>query len=65
MTTQDDFRWAAAAWRETLRKCTLSLAAQLERKGRAHMSLPAMRVEGREQIELAKKLREQARRAGL
>jgi len=65
MATKDDFVWAVAAWRETLRRCTLSLAAQLERKGRAHMALPAMRVEGREQMELAKSLRAKARKAGL
>lgn len=65
MTAKEDLEWATAAWRETLRRCVLSLAARLERVGRGHMKLDAMAVEGREQVELAKVLREDARKAGL
>jgi hypothetical protein len=65
MATQDDFRWAAAAWRETLRRCTLSLAAGLERKARTFMAVPATKLDGQETMELAKALREEARKAGL
>lgn len=64
MTTQDDFRWAEAAVRETVRRSTLSLAARLEREGRRFMSVPATKAEGLEQLELAKSLRAELRKAG-
>ncbi|WP_343638982.1 hypothetical protein [Roseateles sp.] len=34
MATQKDIEWAKEAWRETLRRCLRSLAAQLETDAR-------------------------------
>jgi len=61
----DTHAWAEQALRRTIARCVRSLIAELDRKGRAHMRIAAMRVEGREQVELAKSLREDAKRAGL
>ena len=40
------------------------LIAQLERQGRAASRIPAMKVEGREQLDLAARLRDEAKRTG-
>ena len=55
---------AAAALRETLRRCVLSLVAELQNKGRANLRIEAMRVEGAEQVAQADAIRRAAQRGG-
>lgn len=64
MTTHEDFRWAATAWRMTLRRCALSLAAGLERDARRLQAVKATQLDAAENMALAKVLREEARKAG-
>ncbi len=65
MGAKDDFAWAAAAWRETLRRCVLSLAAGLDREARRYGANKATRIEAAEQKAYAESLRKQAREKGL
>lgn len=65
MPNTDPNKRAAAHLKATLSRCVNDLIDDLERGGRAHMALPCMAVEGRAQVEMADKLREQARKAGL
>lgn len=66
MTTNEKTReWAAAAVRETLRRCVLILCAQLQRQGRANLGIDSMRTEGAGQLEAAKAIRSRSKKAGL
>jgi len=56
---------ARRAVKAAISRCVRGLIADLNDAGRAHMAIPAMRVEGREQLALADKLRKRAERAGL
>ncbi|MGQ3051070.1 MAG: hypothetical protein ACT6S0_04735 [Roseateles sp.] len=65
MPKNDPHKLAKRSLRAVLSRCVNDLIDDLERGGRAHMALPCMKVEGRAQVDLAGKLREQARKAGL
>lgn len=65
MATTDPHTLAKRALKATLSRCVNDLIDDLERGGRAHMAVACMKVEGRAQVDLAGKLREQARKAGL
>lgn len=56
---------AARSLKAALSRCVNDLIDDLERGGRAHMAVACMKVEGRAQVALASKLREQAKKAGL
>lgn len=55
---------AAAAMRAEMARAIRGLIAQLEREGRASLRIPALKVEGREQLAIAARLRDEARRSG-
>lgn len=61
----DPHTLAKRAVKAALTRCVRGLIADLDREGRAHMALDCMRVEGREQVALADKLRKRAEKAGL
>ncbi len=56
---------AKRAVKAALTHIVRGLIADLDGAGKAHMAIPAMRVEGREQVALADKLRKRAEKAGL
>lgn len=65
MHSTDPHTLAKRAVKAALSRCVRGLIADLDGAGRAHMAIPAMRVEGRAQVALADKLRKRAEKAGL
>lgn len=65
MAKHDDFAWAAAAWRETLRREVIKCVASFERRRRKFAASPTTRMEAAEQKAYAESLRQQAREEGL
>lgn len=55
---------AARAMRAEMARAIRGLIAELERKGRAASRIKATALEGREQLDMAEKLREEAKRTG-
>lgn len=54
--------WARTAWRCVVHRAAISLAAGLERKAGRFMTCPSTKLEAREALQLAKWLREEARK---